>query len=38
LRAAAGAGIAIMSTGAGGQYDSKTLQKPIPGFVFGEKA
>jgi lipid-binding SYLF domain-containing protein len=31
------AGIAIMSTGAGGQYDTKTLQKPILGFAFGEK-
>jgi lipid-binding SYLF domain-containing protein len=31
------AGIAIMSLGAGGQYDTKTLQKPILGFVFGEK-
>jgi len=31
------AGIAIMSMGAGGQYDTKTLQKPILGFVFGEK-
>jgi len=31
------AGIAIMTTGAGGQYDTKTLQKPILGFVFGEK-
>ena len=31
------AGVAIMSLGAGGQYDTKTLQKPILGFVFGEK-
>jgi lipid-binding SYLF domain-containing protein len=26
-----------MSMGAGGQYDTKTLQQPILGFVFGEK-
>ena len=31
------AGIAVVSLGAGGQYDSKTLQQPILGFVFGEK-
>jgi lipid-binding SYLF domain-containing protein len=31
------AGVAIVSVGAGGQYDTKTLQKPILGFVFGEK-
>jgi lipid-binding SYLF domain-containing protein len=31
------AGVAIVSKGAGGQYDSKTLQQPILGFVFGEK-
>jgi lipid-binding SYLF domain-containing protein len=31
------AGVAIVSMGAGGQYDTKTLQKPILGFVFGEK-
>lgn len=31
------AGIAVVSSGAGGTYDSKTLQKPILGFVFGEK-
>jgi lipid-binding SYLF domain-containing protein len=30
-------GIALMSKGAGGDYDSKTLQRPILGFVFGEK-
>lgn len=30
-------GIAVVSLGAGGQYDTKTLQKPIIGFVFGEK-
>ena len=31
------AGVAVMSVGAGGQYDTKTLQQPILGFVFGEK-
>lgn len=31
------AGVAVMSLGAGGQYDTKTLQQPILGFVFGEK-
>lgn len=31
------AGVAIAAVGAGGEYDSKTLQKPIVGFVFGEK-
>lgn len=31
------AGVAIVSQGAGGQYDTKTLQQPILGFVFGEK-
>ena len=31
------AGVAVVSMGAGGQYDSKTLQQPIIGFVFGEK-
>ena len=30
-------GIAVVSKGAGGKYDSKTLQKPILGFVYGEK-
>jgi lipid-binding SYLF domain-containing protein len=30
-------GVALMSKGVGGDYDSKTLQKPILGFVFGEK-
>lgn len=30
-------GIALVSKGAGGEYDSKTLQRPILGFVFGEK-
>jgi len=33
----ADAGIALVTTGAGGTYDTKTLQKPILGFVFGEK-
>jgi lipid-binding SYLF domain-containing protein len=31
------AAVAVMSLGAGGQYDTKTLQQPILGFVFGEK-
>lgn len=30
-------GVALVSKGAGGAYDSKTLQKPVLGFVFGEK-
>lgn len=30
-------GLAIVSEGAGGNLDTKTLQKPILGFVFGEK-
>jgi lipid-binding SYLF domain-containing protein len=30
-------GIAVMSKGAGGSYDTKTLQRPILGFVFAEK-
>lgn len=33
----ADAGVALVSIGAGGAYDSDTLQKPIIGFVFGEK-
>jgi lipid-binding SYLF domain-containing protein len=33
----ADAGFAVVSTGASGTYDTKTLQKPILGFVFGEK-
>ncbi len=33
----ADAGIAVVSAGAGGTYDTKTLQKPILGFVFAEK-
>ena len=31
------AAVAVMSLGAGGQYDTKTMQQPILGFVFGEK-
>lgn len=30
-------GVALVSKGAGGDYDSKTLQRPILGFVFAEK-
>jgi lipid-binding SYLF domain-containing protein len=30
-------GIAVISKGAGGEYDTETLKKPILGFVFGEK-
>ncbi len=30
-------GVAVMSKGAGGQYDTQTLQRPILAFVFGEK-
>src|ERR1700720_3254837 len=30
-------GIAVLSKGAGGDYDTKTLQRPILGIVFGEK-
>jgi lipid-binding SYLF domain-containing protein len=33
----ADAGIAVMSKGAGGDYDSKTLQRTILGFVYGTK-
>jgi len=33
----ADAAVAIVKTGAGGDYDSVTLSKPILGFVFGEK-
>ena len=33
----ADAGITVVSQGASGEYDSKTQQKPILGFVFGEK-
>jgi lipid-binding SYLF domain-containing protein len=30
-------GIAVISKGAGGAYDTETLKKPILGFVYGEK-
>ena len=30
-------GVAILSKGGGGDYDTQTLQRPILGFVFGEK-
>jgi lipid-binding SYLF domain-containing protein len=30
------AGVALMAEGDGGLYDSKTLRKPIIGFVYGE--
>jgi lipid-binding SYLF domain-containing protein len=30
-------GVAVLSKGAGGDYDTQTLQRPILGFVFGEK-
>jgi lipid-binding SYLF domain-containing protein len=29
-------GVAILSKGGGGDYDTQTLQRPILGFVFGE--
>ena len=29
-------GVAVMSKGAGGKYDTQTLQRPILAFVFGE--
>jgi lipid-binding SYLF domain-containing protein len=31
------ASVALVSQGAGGQYDTETIGKPILGFVFGEK-
>jgi lipid-binding SYLF domain-containing protein len=31
-------GIAVVSKGAGGTYDSDTLRKPVLGFVFGQEA
>ncbi len=31
------AAVAVVKQGAGGQYDSETLKKPILGFVFAEK-
>ena len=30
-------GVAVLSSGAGGSYDTQTLQRPILAFVFGEK-
>jgi len=30
-------GIAVISKGKGGDYDTETLKKPVLGFVFGEK-
>jgi lipid-binding SYLF domain-containing protein len=30
-------GLALVTKGVGGDYDNKTLQRPILGFVFGEK-
>ena len=33
----ADAGVAVLSKGAGRDYDTETLRKPILGFVFGEK-
>ena len=33
----ADAGITVVSGGASGSYDTQTMQKPILGFVFGEK-
>ncbi len=33
----ADAAVAVVKTGAGGDYDTVTLSKPILGFVFGEK-
>ena len=30
-------GVAVLSNGGGGNYDTQTLQRPILGFVFGEK-
>jgi lipid-binding SYLF domain-containing protein len=30
-------GLAMISKGAGGDYDTETLKKPVLGFVFGEK-
>jgi lipid-binding SYLF domain-containing protein len=30
-------GVAVVSKGAGGEYDTETLRKPILAFVFGEK-
>ena len=33
----ADASFALVSKGKGGQYDSATLDKPVLGFIFGEK-
>jgi lipid-binding SYLF domain-containing protein len=33
----ADANVAVLKKGAGGTYDTETLQRPILGFVFGEK-
>jgi lipid-binding SYLF domain-containing protein len=33
----ADAGVALVTKGAGGEYDSETLRKPVLAFVFGEK-
>jgi lipid-binding SYLF domain-containing protein len=33
----AGTNVAVLSKGAGGDYDTQTLQRPILGFIFGEK-
>jgi lipid-binding SYLF domain-containing protein len=30
-------GVAVLSQGGGGNYDTQTLQRPILAFVFGEK-
>jgi lipid-binding SYLF domain-containing protein len=30
-------GVAVMHKGAGGEYDTETLKKPVLAFVFGEK-
>jgi lipid-binding SYLF domain-containing protein len=35
--AGADSAIAVVKSGAGGQYDAATLDKPILGFVFGQK-
>ena len=33
----ADASVAVMKKGAGGDYDSQTLKKPVLAFIFGEK-
>jgi lipid-binding SYLF domain-containing protein len=33
----ADASVAVMKKGAGGNYDTQTLNKPVLDFVFGEK-